>query len=187
MDADVNLGFKPSDNASRDAIHIAVIPMIAGERLLVASRVSVFDGECFIYRGDREAVGIVDPYRRTAVNKGDRFWLCLFPKTVTSLRHHWEHPEFPADEPEPQKPQVSELEESERWLREYAKAMNPEDSPNNAYTRLIYGLESGELFAHGSDLHGLADVTDAEELKYHAEKVLGIKIDFGNFTFRCSC
>ncbi len=40
----------------------------------------------------RKAVGIVDPFLQRSVLQGQRFYLCLFPGTVTSLRHVWTHP-----------------------------------------------------------------------------------------------
>lgn len=34
-------------------------------------------------------VGIVDPFLRESVQPSQRFWLFLYPNTVTSLRHEW--------------------------------------------------------------------------------------------------
>jgi len=182
MDADVNLGGKPSKCANRDAVHIAVAPMVAGESLKPGDHVSVRDGKCF---ATGNLIGIVDPYRRTPVAKGEPFWLCLYPKTVTSLRHHWTCPALPASTREEID---AELRDSERWLREYAKRMNPYDkTEDDAFERLIEGLKDGALHAYGHDLCGIHDLDDASELKYHAERYLGIRINFDNFTFSCSC
>ena len=88
----------------RDAIHVAVAPMVAGELVGPGWRVGIVDGKAFreqgpneTRKGDKtiEAVGIVDPYLDTGhVRMGQRFWLFLFPGSVTSLRHEWTHPAF---------------------------------------------------------------------------------------------
>jgi hypothetical protein len=75
----------PDDVFARDAVHVAVIPM-------VALRV--------LEPGQRMVHGIVDPFLPKPVQPGQRFYLFLFPGTVTGMTHAWQHPAFPA-EPEP--------------------------------------------------------------------------------------
>jgi hypothetical protein len=84
----------------RDAIHIAVAPVTAAEPLAPGQHVG------FIPSGQTETVGladrligIVDPFLTNPVEPGQRFWLFLYPNTVTSLRHVWTHPAFTARVP----------------------------------------------------------------------------------------
>jgi hypothetical protein len=101
-------------NPQRDAIHVAVAPVVAAHNLNPGTHVSldengraVMDGLC---------LGIVDPFLKGTVLAGERFWLFLYPGTITTLRHHWEHPAFV----EPAEPAVDKVAESHKWLDEFA-------------------------------------------------------------------
>ena len=81
----------------RDAIHIAVAPVTAADRLAPGQHVGL------VREGDPELVGpcdctigVVDPFLTAADEPGRRFWLFLYPGTVTGLRHVWTHPAFTA-------------------------------------------------------------------------------------------
>jgi len=76
----------------RDAIHIAVYPAVAGEQLGPGQHVGLEDGGAVLCDN---TIGVVDPYLRTYVRRGERFWLFLYPYTITSLRHDWDHPAIP--------------------------------------------------------------------------------------------
>lgn len=169
----------------RDAIHIAVAPVIAEHVLAPGVHVgfAVEGNTELVGCGAKVKLGVVDPFLKEVVLKGQRFWMFLYPQTITSLRHDWTHPAFSAPA---ESNRFSRL-ESEAWLRNYAIKQNCYDDPGEAFRRLIDGLETGELHFRGSDLHGLYELEDADELKYHAEKYLGIKINWPEFTFSCSC
>ncbi len=86
--------------AARDAIHLAVEPVIAGALLKPGERVVLrkTDEGLRAFRGDvSDGVGIVDPFLVKAVKNGQKFWLVLNPRTITSLRHVWAHPAFDAE------------------------------------------------------------------------------------------
>lgn len=85
----INLGELAPPDAQRDAIHVAVVPMTASRRLSPGEHIAA-DG------GSENPIGVVDPFIRKAVMSGDRFYLCLYPQTVTDMRHHWSHPAFPS-------------------------------------------------------------------------------------------
>ena len=92
MEHKVTLGQLIKSEAQRDAIHIAVAPVVAGEDLQPGQRVVL--GPAGAVGGVHPFLGIVDPFLNQTVWRGERFWLLLRPGTVTSLRHEWEHPAF---------------------------------------------------------------------------------------------
>lgn len=82
----------------RDAIHLAVEPVIAGESLRPGEHIIVRDGVAFKTEKG-QGLGIVDPFLpNTFVVKDQKFWFVMYPRQVHSLRHVWTHPAF-ADEP----------------------------------------------------------------------------------------
>lgn len=91
----VVLGRPITGPAGRDAVHVAVAPMTAGHVLWPGNDVGLgADGRVYLARDGVEPIGIVDPFLREQVQEGQRFWLCLYPNTITGLRHVWTHPAF---------------------------------------------------------------------------------------------
>lgn len=86
--------FKPEH---RDAIHLAVEPIEAGEQLHPAQPIGIgSDGKAYgRNNGTIKVLGIVDPFLAHPVQAGQRFWLVVQPRRITSLRHVWSHPDFP--------------------------------------------------------------------------------------------
>jgi hypothetical protein len=81
----------------RDAIHIAVAPVTAAERLAPGQHVGlVREGSTELVGPCDRPIGIVDPFLAEDVEPGSRFWLFLYPGTITALRHVWTHPAFAA-------------------------------------------------------------------------------------------
>lgn len=83
----------------RDAIHIAVAPVVAAHTLTPGEHVGLV-GSNGAARFSPRHIGIVDPFLKDEVKGGQRFWLFLYPNTITSLKHLWTHPEFEARERE---------------------------------------------------------------------------------------
>ena len=81
----------------RDAIHIAVAPVTADVRLAPGQHVGlVQEGSLELVGPCHNNIGIVDPFLAEEVEPGQRFWLFLYPNTITGLRHVWTHPAFKA-------------------------------------------------------------------------------------------
>lgn len=193
----------------RDAVHIAIIPMIADEELnagdsvaLTADRQRAFRRSRTLHKWDNQkqesydiplagAVGIVDPFLLDSVKQGERFWLLIFPGQVTTLQHHWTHPafilDFVKDAPAPAEV-VPDKAESERWLRAYALRYWQYSEPEDGYRKLLEQMANGTPTYEGTDMHSRGDLNDAEELRRHAEIVLGKKINYDEFEyFSCTC
>lgn len=82
--------------AERDAVHIAVIPVIAAEPLVPGDSVCLVEGESITVKRCYADVrlGVVDPFITSNIEPGDEFYLFLEPGSITSLRHNWEHSAF---------------------------------------------------------------------------------------------
>lgn len=170
----------------RDAIHIAVVPVIAGCDLLSGQHVSVSaDGLTALHNhGDALTVGIVDPYfpPGEVIRKGQTFWLCLYQGSVHTLRHEWTHPAFPsvAAAPDTDLKAVSEV-----WLRAFAMRIKPYDTPENAYVSFIKEIVADEIYFHGTDTDH--SVAHDPELLRHVLAVTGCRINPDDIEMRCSC
>lgn len=179
-DALATLGTLIDATQKRDAIHIAVAPVIASQMLTPGMHVGFLpDGTVGICE---ETVGIVDPFLRTLLKRGDRFWLFVYPRQITSLRHVWSHPAF-AEETEKTSPVASPIQSrSEKWLREYAATLPAtyEELMENAgcYVR------DGEYWCQGDRFEGsyLPD-----EFWSHYEAVTGEIVSNRSSFFSCSC
>lgn len=101
-DALETLGTAPlRDTEKRDAIHLAVDPVVAGQRLSPGAHITVTNGVAWL-TPTGQGIGIVDPFLDSMVEPGDRFWLVVYPRKITSLRHVWTHPDLPESDVLPQ-------------------------------------------------------------------------------------
>ncbi len=92
MSENLKLGELISTEQARDAVHIAVAPVVAGERLTPGQRIGLANGKAV---ASAPYIGVVDPFlAETEVAPGERFWMFLVPGSITSLRHEWTHPSF---------------------------------------------------------------------------------------------
>lgn len=214
-DALETLGTIIGPEEKRDAIHLGVEPVVAGMPLEAGQKISLrSDG--MAVSDEWNPTGIVDPFLDRLVQPGERFWLVVMPRKITSLRHVWEHPDFPpsADagqtaiytprgEPEPVYSSREQV-EAEAWIRNYVEELNKAEY--HYYYKKEYGvgpLTYEELMEH-ADNHAddrtgwgsylvkagmLEGVSTPEEFWDNYEIVRGKKVpenNRGNF-FSCSC
>lgn len=166
----------------RDAIHIAVMPIVAGASFKPGAHVGIHEG---VARFTPNPVGIVDPFLKKGVHQGDTFWLYLYPGTVTGLRHMWSHPDIAEETPTLS---VTEMSESERWLRDFAGKID------QAYESLLDVCSShcegawGDYFCEGGRYEGYGT---PKELWEHYFNVTGKKPKDSTYgtpgIFSCSC
>lgn len=183
MSNELQLGKIIDAKQKRDAVHVAIAPVVASKVLFPGQSIGFLGKSQELVTDMSNPVGIVDPFLKGSVQVDQRFWMWLFPGTVTSLRHAWSHPMFDDERPEVD----LDIEGSKKWLRDYSRRVSPYEDEETAYKTLVDGLRGGELFYHGADLHSQSDVEDPDELKKHAKIVLGIDINWADFSFHCSC
>lgn len=161
-DALETLGKIHQREEKRDAIHLAVEPIEAGKRLQPGDHVEIVNGKAFAWDSG-EALGIVDPFLTSPVKKGQKFWLVIYPRVITSLRHVWAHPAFPDEQPawakallkapvddEPLSPAELEAVEEARAERRASKVENIIAQDDEKYT------EAKEWVRQHADDLGLA-------------------------------
>ena len=87
------------DLFKKDAIHIAVAPVIATDILYPGAPLGFSEpGNTQKVEVNRVSpIGIVDPFLPSPVKEGEKFFMFLFPNTITGLRHDWIHPAFTSD------------------------------------------------------------------------------------------
>lgn len=190
MSKNLPLGEIITTEQHRDAIHVAVAPVEAGERLTPGTHVTLrADGKAV---SGAATIGIVDPFLRQFLMPGDRFWLFLYPNTITSLRHDWSHPSFPVccrEDDLSRTPELTPFAESERWMREYVKGVCPYDSDelDNGYAKFVENARRGAIYYHGCDLHGASELHAAADLFRHLSVILGKPVSAESFDYSCSC
>lgn len=185
-DALETLGTIIDESAGRDAIHLAVEPAVAAHKLKPGEDVGRMDDGTY---GDSESpVGIVDPFLKSSVKKGQRFWLVVYPRQITSLRHVWTHPAFDSEQPKAGDVVMvaRSRESSEAWLRRFC-----DEASCPGYEQVIAkavendSWSSEYLHFQGQDAHGEIP----PEFYDHLEVVTGIKVPESERAtyFSCSC
>ncbi len=169
---------------NRDAVHMAICPVEAGEDIRPGHHIGLKDGKATTDKGAKR-IGIADPFLTFGIMKGQKFWLFLYPGSITSLRHDWTHPEIPVLET------VKTFNSaSQKWISDFA------DRVGIDYDVLMEGAATwvstaktkwgGEYLCLGGLLEG-ESVPD--EFWPHYENVTGTEVpeEQRSSFFTCSC
>lgn len=175
------LGWAPPNDAQkqqRDAVHVAVVSAVCGDgRLEPGQRVRLEDGLAKPATDPLRYLGVVDPFLGGGVSKGTRFWVCLIPGTITSLRHDWTHPML--DE-------LTDVAASRAWIEAFAIELD------QTYSRL---MDAARLWVNdedytydNSEVYKNVDYAKWPIFWKHYEVVTGTKVEDHEATFfTCSC
>lgn len=206
-DALATLGTVITDKEKRDAIHLGVFPVQAGERLWPGTHIGLAPNGKAVSTHDSnkiKAIGIVDPFLQDCVERGDWFWLIVYPRQITSLRHVWEHPDFP-DSQETAGANVLTVQNGPATEEQQHKAklllgdpvavakqkiMDAADNLNVSYDELMENAANykanGEYWSEGGRFEGESLPHDFWQ---NYEKVTGenCKDFYGDHFLSCSC
>ncbi len=180
---ETTLGALLDETAERDAIHIAVAPVVAAVPLAPGQHVGFIGDDHERVGPSDKNIGIVDPFLLTVVQAGQRCFLLLYPQTITSLRHQWTHPAF-----EQRISQVDHKNISVLWLTAFAENMG--DGMN--YYDLMDAAERWVRYEDHTVQHGSegwrSSHPDLAEFWHHYEIVTGKRPkDAERWFFCCTC
>lgn len=212
-DALETLGKIHKFDEKRDAIHLGVEPIEAGTRLKPGQDICICDGKAFGSNAGGKLVGIVDPFLKANVKQGERFWLVVYPRAITSLRHVWEHPDFASDvklaEPSLPEPTEEEIHRAAammgdpralakdwiiNWLEEVNSQLDEDDGDpitfeglvDTAMTHVGSSTWGGDYISRGGAFEGFHTPDEFWD-KLADYKEINIPNKSRNNFFSCSC
>ena len=150
----------------RDAVHVAIAPVVAAAKLRPGEHVGLNDSGEADWRA--EQIGIVDPFLTADVQRGERCWLFLYPNTIKSLRHEWFHPAFV-----PAATTISDADhaaKSREWIKQHAAVLGLTDDVLMADAEHWLAYEEHQV-QHNSERW--RDYFQPEEFWHHYEIVTG--------------
>lgn len=169
------------ESGGRDAIHLAVEPVVAAEDLYPGQHVGL--GADGATTNGVKKLGIVDPFILGMIPKGKKFWLIVYPRTITSLRHVWEHPDFT------EKNAIIELSEvgrSKLWINDFADRIrqHPESLMSAAD---LWVSSNGEEYTYDNSETYKDHYEEFPEFWKHYKIVTGKTAKEETSFFTCSC
>ena len=168
------------DPVERDAVHFALAPVIAAHKMDAGDHVGLNEsGEA---SEEFAPIGIIDPFLTSAVKKGQRCWLFLYPGSIKSLRHEWTHDAF-------KHPGRTAKDASEAWMRRWAVENMGDDYYDGDGKRPDEDAYSDAIRAgHDLNIGPYESARDSinDEWWGHWENITGCKGQRGEY-FSCAC
>ena len=188
------------NHLQRDAIHIAVASVKAMHTLKPGQHIGFVDntninvGCNTVLLPAIKLIGIVDPFLTELVKENEWFYMLLYPKTITGLKHVWTHPDFKEEPKMINNPNLTEesiypdltkqQKSSEKWLRNFALRFKGDyDEMIKAAVSVDNECCFGENIEYG-------DFYKGSEFWKHIEIVTGLKFSDEHIKiaqFRCAC
>jgi len=99
------LGRSPEELGIKDAVHVAIVSLRAGQALKPADHITLNDEREAVRCDPSKSFGVVNPFVNGPTVRGTWFWGLLHMQEVPSVQHHWDHPEhsFAAPTTEPKR------------------------------------------------------------------------------------
>jgi hypothetical protein len=174
MAVQTEVGRLIDEHEQRDAIHIAIAPVVASEKLFPGQDIGLVNGNACVCT---KPIGIVDPFLKAPVFPEQRFFMFLYPNTITSLKHSWTHPAFETVKLK------SLVDISRQWIERFADQHCETAEVIMDAARGF--LETGDYLCRGEKFEG-EYVPD--EFWHHYEIVTGKSTEGkGSNFFTCSC
>ena len=165
----------------RDAIHIAIAPVVAAHTLDPGQHVGFTEAGNIELVGDCDhPIGIVDPFLPNKVRKGERFFMCMYPRSTTgAIRHSWEHPAFIGAEAARK---LMGSEEAAQYLQEFA------DSHGLSFGDLIEGAKNVQKHGDwGGNVCANTDTDVPDEFWKNFELLTGLRAHERPSYIPCAC
>lgn len=85
------LGKNPIDVGIKDAVHVAIVSLVAGSAIPCGCRIKLnCDNQAIPARdGDKASFGVASPWSGR-IARGERFWGLMDPDSVAAVEHTWD-------------------------------------------------------------------------------------------------
>ena len=85
------LGKDPIDVGIKDAVHVAIVSLVAGSAIPCGCRIKLnCDGQAITARdSDKDSFGVASPWSGR-IARGSRFWALMDPDSVAAVEHTWD-------------------------------------------------------------------------------------------------